>query len=92
MWDQLAEHAHLVAVDLPGFGHSEGREDLFSSRGMAGFIVKLADAFELAQPHAIGPDIGTSALLLPRPISPAGSGAWWSAEVARRSRSSLAWS
>ena len=63
MWDQLAEHAHLIAVDLPGFGHSDGREDLFSSRGMAGFIFKLADTFELDRPHAIGPDIGTSALL-----------------------------
>jgi pimeloyl-ACP methyl ester carboxylesterase len=63
MWNQLAEHAHLVAVDLPGFGHSEGREDLFTSRGMAGFILKLVDEFQLEQPHAIGPDIGTSALL-----------------------------
>jgi pimeloyl-ACP methyl ester carboxylesterase len=24
MWEHLAEHAHLVAVDLPGFGHSQG--------------------------------------------------------------------
>lgn len=63
MWDQLAEHANLLAVDLPGFGHSTGREDLFTSRGMAGFILELADAFELDQPHAVGPDIGTSALL-----------------------------
>ncbi|MDX6542378.1 MAG: hypothetical protein QOI71_3988 [Gaiellales bacterium] len=63
MWDQLAEHAHVIAVDLPGFGHSEGREDLFTSRGMAGFILKLVDEFQLEQPHAIGPDIGTSALL-----------------------------
>jgi pimeloyl-ACP methyl ester carboxylesterase len=22
MWDRLAEHAQLVAIDLPGFGHS----------------------------------------------------------------------
>src|SRR5260370_10794677 len=22
MWSRLAEHAHLVAIDLPGFGHS----------------------------------------------------------------------
>ena len=29
MWNRLAEHVHLVAVDLPGFGHSEGRTDLF---------------------------------------------------------------
>src|SRR5271155_2516905 len=63
MWEQLAEHAHLVAVDLPGFGHSEGRGDLFSSRAMGDFVLELADAFELEQPHAVGPDIGTSALL-----------------------------
>ena len=23
MWQRLAKHAHLVAIDLPGFGHSE---------------------------------------------------------------------
>ncbi len=63
MWDQLAEHAHLVAIDLPGFGHSEGRANLFNSRAMGDFILTLADAFELEQPHAVGPDIGTSALL-----------------------------
>src|SRR3984957_16646340 len=53
MWEQLAEHAHLVAVDLPGFGHSEGRDDLFNSRGMGDFVLELADAFELEQPHAV---------------------------------------
>jgi pimeloyl-ACP methyl ester carboxylesterase len=63
MWEHLTEHAHLVAVDLPGFGHSEGRDDLFNSRGMGEFVLKLADAFDLEQPHAVGPDIGTSALL-----------------------------
>src|SRR5271163_3675269 len=51
MWDQLSEHARLLAVDLPGFGHSEGREDLFNSRGMAGVILKLIDAFGLDRPH-----------------------------------------
>jgi hypothetical protein len=25
MWSRLAEHAHLVAIDLPRFGHSERR-------------------------------------------------------------------
>jgi pimeloyl-ACP methyl ester carboxylesterase len=24
-WSQLAEHAHLIAIDLPGFGRSERR-------------------------------------------------------------------
>jgi pimeloyl-ACP methyl ester carboxylesterase len=27
MWPRLAEHAHLIAIDLPGFGHSERRDD-----------------------------------------------------------------
>jgi pimeloyl-ACP methyl ester carboxylesterase len=26
-WAGLAEHTHLVAVDLPGFGHSERRDE-----------------------------------------------------------------
>ncbi|MGA7930754.1 MAG: alpha/beta hydrolase [Candidatus Sulfotelmatobacter sp.] len=34
MWPRLAEHAHLVAVDLPGFGHSERRDELFTSSAM----------------------------------------------------------
>ena len=63
MWDQLARHAHLVAVDLPGFGHSERRDSLLSPRAMGDFIIRIADEFELTNPHAVGPDIGTAALL-----------------------------
>ncbi len=62
MWEQLAEHVHLVAIDLPGFGHS-ARKDLFSSRAMAEFVLKALDAFHLENPHTVGPDIGTSTLL-----------------------------
>jgi pimeloyl-ACP methyl ester carboxylesterase len=62
-WERLAESAHLVAVDLPGFGHSEGHDELLSPRAMGEFVVRLADALELDQPHAVGPDIGTGALL-----------------------------
>ena len=63
MWARLAEHAHLVAVDLPGFGHSERRDDLLSPRAMGEFVIRLVDALGLENPHAVGPDIGTSALL-----------------------------
>jgi len=63
MWDGLAAKAHLVAVDLPGFGHSERRDSLMAPRAMGQFIVRLADEFGLAHPHAVGPDIGTGALL-----------------------------
>jgi pimeloyl-ACP methyl ester carboxylesterase len=61
MWDGLAEHTHLVAIDLPGFGHSERRDELLSPRAMGEFIVRAADAFGLENPHVVGPDIGTSA-------------------------------
>jgi len=62
-WAHLAGHAHLVAVDLPGFGHSELREDLLSPRAMGEFVVRIADELGLAKPHVVGPDIGTSAAL-----------------------------
>ncbi|WP_394618109.1 alpha/beta fold hydrolase [Lentzea sp. JNUCC 0626] len=62
-WAKLAEHAGLIAVDLPGFGHSELREDLLSPSRMGEFLLKIADAFDLEKPHLVGPDIGTSASL-----------------------------
>jgi len=63
MWLRLAEHAHLVAIDLPGFGHSERRNDLLTPSAMGEFIADVVGEFELTRPHAVGPDIGTSALL-----------------------------
>ena len=62
-WPQLAAHAHLVAVDLPGFGHSEGRDDLMSPPAMGDFVVRLADELGLEHPHVVGPDVGTAAAL-----------------------------
>ena len=69
-WSRLAEHAHLVAVDLPGFGHSEGRESLFSPRAMGEFVVRIADAFGLERPHVVGPDVGTGAALFAAALHP----------------------
>jgi pimeloyl-ACP methyl ester carboxylesterase len=62
-WARLAEHTHLVAIDLPGFGHSQRRDALLSPRAMGEFVIRVADAFGLEKPHAVGPDIGTGALL-----------------------------
>jgi pimeloyl-ACP methyl ester carboxylesterase len=62
-WARLAEHTHLVAVDLPGFGHSQRRDRLLSPQAMGEFVIKVADAFELASPHVVGPNIGTCASL-----------------------------
>jgi pimeloyl-ACP methyl ester carboxylesterase len=69
-WDGLAERAHLVAVDLPGFGHSQRSDALLSPRAMGEFVVALADAFGLENPHVIGPDIGTGASLFAAALHP----------------------
>src|SRR6267142_3435782 len=58
-WARLAEHTHLVAIDLPGFGHSQRRDALLSPRAMGEFVVRVPDAFQLENPHTVGPDIGT---------------------------------
>ncbi len=64
IWPSLAERREVVAVDLPGFGGSEGRADVLSPKGMANFVPRILDAVDLRRVHAVGPDIGTSALLL----------------------------
>ena len=69
-WARLAEHAHLVAIDLPGFGHSQRRDALLSPRAMGAFLVRVADAFGLENPHVVGPDVGTSASLLAAALHP----------------------
>ena len=63
IWPDLASEFSLVAVDLPGFGQSQGRPDLMGPRAMAEFIVEFTEVLGLQQPHAVGPDVGTGALL-----------------------------
>ena len=69
-WARLAERAHLVAIDLPGFGHSQRGDSLLSPRAMGEFIIRAADAFELEDPHVVGPDIGTAAALFAAALYP----------------------
>jgi pimeloyl-ACP methyl ester carboxylesterase len=63
MWATLAEHARLFAVDLPGFGASERREDLLSPRAMGEFLARLVADADLGRAHVVAPDVGTSAAL-----------------------------
>jgi pimeloyl-ACP methyl ester carboxylesterase len=90
MWARLAEHMHLVAIDLPGFGHSERCDALLSPRAMGEFVVRAADAFGLESPHAVGPDIGTGALLFAAALQRCVCVASSSGAAGRRSRSSWA--
>jgi pimeloyl-ACP methyl ester carboxylesterase len=63
MWSSLAQQARLFAIDLPGFGASERRDDLLSPRAMGQFLAQLIAEVDLGTPHIVGPDVGTSAAL-----------------------------
>ena len=69
-WSRLAERTHLVAIDLPGFGHSERRDALMSPHEMGRFIIRVADEFGLENPHVVGPDVGTNAALFAAALHP----------------------
>ena len=43
-WARLAEHTHLVAIDLPGFGHSKRPDALLSPRAMGEFVIAVGAA------------------------------------------------
>jgi pimeloyl-ACP methyl ester carboxylesterase len=63
VWPRLSRTAHVLAIDLPGFGRSERRTELLSPLMMGEFLVRLLDEWGVDQPHLVCPDIGTSAAL-----------------------------
>lgn len=63
IWASLAKHARLFAIDLPGFGASERRQDLLSPRAMGEFVAQLIAEADLGTPHIVAPDVGTAAAL-----------------------------
>jgi pimeloyl-ACP methyl ester carboxylesterase len=69
-WLRLAEHTHLVAIDLPGFGHSQRCDALLSPQAMGEFVIRVAGAFGLEKPHVVGPDIATGASLFAAALYP----------------------
>jgi pimeloyl-ACP methyl ester carboxylesterase len=69
-WLRLAEHTHLVAIDLPGFGHSQRRDELLSPRAMGEFVIRVADAYGFEHPHVVAPDVATSASLFAAASAP----------------------
>ena len=59
----LVESHPIIAIDLPGFGHSESRADVMSPRGMGVFLIKVAAHLNLNRLHGVGPDVGALAFL-----------------------------
>jgi pimeloyl-ACP methyl ester carboxylesterase len=63
IWDRVAAVGRVVAIDLPGFGHSDGRPDLIAPDASGAFLARLIDQWGLGAPHVVGPDVGTAAAL-----------------------------
>jgi pimeloyl-ACP methyl ester carboxylesterase len=63
IWEGLTSNLDVLAIDLPGFGQSEGRDSLFAPRAMGDFIAKAIAIFGRSPVHAVGPDVGTPSLL-----------------------------
>jgi pimeloyl-ACP methyl ester carboxylesterase len=70
LWSRLSSAGHVLAIDLPGFGHSEGRVDLFSPQSMGRFLLRLIEEWGLGPPHVFGPDVGGPAALFAAAESP----------------------
>jgi pimeloyl-ACP methyl ester carboxylesterase len=63
IWDRVASVGRVVAIDLPGFGHSDGRPELIAPDTAGAFLARLIDEWGLGAPHVVGPDVGTAAAL-----------------------------
>lgn len=63
IWDPLSRAGRIVAIDLPGFGHSDGRPELIAPDAAGTFLARLIDEWGLGAPHIVGPDVGTAAAL-----------------------------
>jgi pimeloyl-ACP methyl ester carboxylesterase len=70
IWNSLANQFNVLAVDLPGFGQSQGSKKLFSARAMADFVIRIIDHFDFHKPHIVGPDIGTPIALFTAALYP----------------------
>jgi pimeloyl-ACP methyl ester carboxylesterase len=63
VWPLLVGTVRLVAVDLPGFGHSDGRPDVLTPSSMGDFLGRFIAALGLGPTHLVAPDVGASAAL-----------------------------
>jgi pimeloyl-ACP methyl ester carboxylesterase len=63
IWRRVSALGRVVAIDMPGFGHSDGRPELIAPDASGAFLARLIDEWALGSPHIVGPDVGTAAAL-----------------------------
>ena len=62
-WEDLSTRYDLIAVDLPGFGLSEGSPDVMRPSAQAEFLGALFDAMSISEAFIVGPDVGVPVAL-----------------------------
>lgn len=63
MWDRLAEHVDLLAVDLAGFGRSAGTDAAMRPSAQARLLAGAMDANGIDSAFIVGPDVGVPVAL-----------------------------
>ena len=62
IWDRVTPLGRVVAIDMPGFGHSDQhRPELIAPEASGEFLAGLIAEWGLGAPHVVGPDVGTPA-------------------------------
>ena len=62
-WEALTSVLRVVAIDLPGFGASEGDRNDMTPSAQGELLGKILDDLDLTEVHLVGPDVGMAAAL-----------------------------
>ena len=62
-WPELSSRYDLLAIDLPGFGLSDGSPETMSPSAAGELVLRLLDQFGIDQFHVVGPDVGAPVAL-----------------------------
>ena len=60
-WKALTEKCRVIAIDLPGFGASEGDRQDMSPSAQGAHLAAIFDELDLHNIHLVGPDVGMAA-------------------------------
>jgi len=62
-WQALTAEFHVIAIDLPGFGASEGDRHDMSPIAQGNHLAAIFEELDLHDIHLVGPDVGMGAAL-----------------------------
>lgn len=63
IWPLLESKYNLVALDLPGFGKSEGGMEYMTFKAQGEFLADFIKEMNIKNPHILGPDVGLPAAM-----------------------------